>query len=87
MNLTIHNISELKQFVNRTDVSIKSAFEVTEAFLKVGDNDNDDNFSVCICITLVNGTGEPDFTKQDIINWIIDFEKNPKTCTVMFSFK
>ena len=87
MNLTIHNISELKQFVNRTDVSIKSAFEVTEAFLKVGDNDNDDNFSVCICITLVNGTGEPDFTKEDIINWINDFEKNPKNSTVMFSFK
>lgn len=85
--LTISTIKELKDFVNRTDVNIKSAFEVTKAFLKVGDNDNDDNLSVCISIMLIGGTNEPDFTKENIINWIDDYDKDPYNCKAMFSYR
>lgn len=85
--LTISTTKELKDFVNRADVGIKSAFEVTQTFLNVDDNDDDKNLSVCISIMLIGGTNEPDFTKEDIINWIYDFDKDRHNCFAMFSFR
>ncbi len=85
--LTISTTKELKGFVNRADVGTKSAFEVTQTFLNVTDNDDDKNLSVCISIMLIGGTNEPDFTKEDIINWIDDYDKDPRNCFAMFSFR
>lgn len=85
--LTISNTKDLRNFVNRSDVSIKSAFEVAETFLNVREPDIDENFSFLWVFTIVGGDNEPDFTKLDIINWIENYDKDPKNCTAIFSFK
>lgn len=84
--LTISNLKDLRNFVNRSDVSIESAFEVAKTFLNVG-NDNDDNYSICWIIRLIGGNEEPDFTKENINNWIDDYDKDPLNCIAMFSFR
>lgn len=85
--LIISTTEELKDFVNRADIGIKSAFEVTQTFLNISDNDNDENLSVCISIILVGGNNEPNFTKNDIIKWIDDYDKDPLNCVATFSFR
>lgn len=85
--LTISNTKDLKNFVKRVDVSIKSAFEVAETFLNVREPDIDENFSFLWVFTIVGGDNEPDFTKEDIINWIDDYDKDPFHCVATFCFR
>jgi len=85
--LTISNTKDLRNFVNRSDVSIKSAFEVAETFLNVREPDIDENFSFLWVFTIVGGDNEPDFTKEDIINWIDDYDKDPFHCVATFCYR
>lgn len=85
--VTISNTRDLKNFVKRADVSIKSAFEVTETFLNVREPDIDENVSFLFVITVIGGNEEPDFTKADIINLIDDYDKDPLNFVAMFSFR
>ena len=85
--LTISTTEELKAFVNRKDIDIKSAFNVAKSFLKVEAPDNDKNLSCCIVLELIGGTNEPHFNKENIIEWIDKYDKDPYNCVVMFSFK
>lgn len=83
----ISNTKDLKNFVKRADISIKSAFEVTETFLNVREPDIDENASFLFVIMLIGGNEEPDFTKADIINLIDDYDKDPYDCKGIFSFR
>lgn len=85
--ITISNTKDLRNFVNRFDVSIKSAFEVVETFLNVREPDIDENVSFLFVITVIGGNEEPDFTKADIINLIDDYDKDPYNCKGIFSFR
>lgn len=85
--ITISNTKDLKNFLKRSDVSIKSAFEVAETFLNVREPDIDDNVSFLFVITVIGGNEEPDFTKADIINLIDDYDKDPYNCKGIFSFR
>lgn len=88
--ITINNTKELKIFVKRKDVSIGSAFDVTDIFIAgqgaLGIHEDETNFSVCVKISVIGGNDQPDFTKQDIVNWIDDYEKDPKNCKATFSW-
>lgn len=85
--LTISTTKELKDFVNRADVGIKSAFEVAQTFLNVREPDIDENLSFLWVFTIVGGNNEPHFTKEDIIKWIDDYDKDPLNCFATFSFR
>lgn len=85
--VTISNTKDLKNFVKRADVSIKSAFEVAETFLNVREPDIDENFSFLWVFTIVGGNDEPEFAKEDIINLIDDYDKDPYNCKAIFSFR
>lgn len=76
--LTIFNTNDLRNFVNRNDVSIENAFAVTKKFLSK---------SNCITFETIDGTGEPTFDKKDIIDWINKFDSNPELCSVYFIFQ
>jgi hypothetical protein len=84
--LTISSTKDLRNFVKRTDVSIKSAFEVAETFLNVREPEIDENVSFLFAITVIGGNDEPNFTKVDIINWIDDYDKDPFDCKAIFYF-
>ena len=85
--ITINNTDELKDFLKRNDVTTEIAFDITKTFLNVREPDIKENLSFCFVFSVINGTGKPNFSKVDIINWIDNYNKEPYNCFVIFGFK